>query len=245
MSKLSDRIRRAARPDPAPIGFGTMSRTQTPSMLTVVRLGGDVAKASDAAQAGADAVIAEGDPAKLKDAPAIVGVKPGKADAAAAAALRDGGADFLVLEPASALAESMLDDKLGFVLELRDEIDDTHLRLIGELSLDAIIVPAPAPPVTLARLLEYRRIGALARAPLLAEVGPDIDAALLHVLRESGTAGVIVDASGLGGLGGLRERIASLPPRGARKRDSEDRAQPIVPAATASDDDDDDDYDDD
>lgn len=247
MSKLSNRIRRANRTDPAPLGFGTMTRTQSPGMLTIVRLGpGDAGKVGDAAKAGADAVIIDGDAGKLKDAGAlIVGVRPESADREAAMALREAGADFLVLDPSSALAEALLNDTLGFVLELREGMDDTHLRLLGELNLDAIIVTAPEAPVTLAKFLEFRRIGALARAALLVEVDPAIDSSLLHVLRESGTAGVIVPAAAIEKIGDLRERIASLPARVTRRRDSDEHAQALVPASTGGHDDDYEDDDDD
>jgi hypothetical protein len=242
MSKLSDRVRKAARAEPAPFGFAAAARRPiAPTLLTIVRLSANEGgKASDAAKAGADAVIFAGDAGKLKDAgEAILGAAPDKTDRKSVAALRDAGADFVVLSHDS-LAEAMLEEKIGFVLDLRSELEDTPLRLLADLTLDAVIVPALKTPVTLERLLEIRRISALARAPLLVEDDGNADASLLQLLRESGAAGVVASASAIGKLGGLRERIAALPTRGKRR---EDHAEALVPAQ-AQGHDHDDDYDD-
>lgn len=242
MSKLSDRIRKAGRVEPAPLGFGAAARIRSASMLIAVR--GAAGKAADAANAGADIVIVEGDTGKLKDKNgAVVGVAAGAPDRKAAASLRESGIDFLVLDPAQALAEAMLDEKLGFVLELREAMDDTHLKLLGELSLDAIILAPPEAPITLARLLEFRRIAGFIRAPVLVEADAGIDSGTLQLLRESGTAGVVLPASAIDRIGELKQRIDDLPARGKRK---DDEREPLVPQASSGhdhgdyDDDDDD-----
>lgn len=245
MSKLSDRIRSAGRTEPAPLGFGAAARVRRPSMLVVVRLSaGEAGKASDATKAGADAVIIEGEPGNAKDAGAIVGVLANSTDAASADALRDAGADFLVLDPAKDLAEAMLNEKLGFVLQVREEMDDTRLRLLSDLNLDAILVPAPETPLTVAKLLEFRRVASFARAPVLVEADPAIGDSLLHVLRESGTAGVVVPASGIGSVADLKQRIDALPARGKRKDERGASESPMVPAGAHLEHDHDD-YDDD
>jgi len=243
MSKLSDRIRRSSKSEPAPFGFTAGARrAHTPSLLVVVRLpGGDSARAGDAAKAGADAVIVDG-AAKAKDAgEATLGVAPEKTDRKSISALREAGADFVVLTPAG-LAEAMLEEKIGFVLELRTEMEEVQLRLLSDLTLDAIIVAAPEPPITIERMLGLRRVAALARAALLAEVSTDADASTLQLLRDSGVAGVIVPASAIGKLGELRERIAGLPARGRRR---EEHAEALVPAQATSEHNHDDDFDDD
>ncbi len=244
MSKLSDRIRRAGKADPAPFGFAAAARRPTAAtLLTIVRLSAsEGGKAADAAKAGADAVIFAGDAGKLKDAgEAVLGATPDKTDRKSVAALRDAGADFVVLSH-EALAEAMLEEKVGFVLDLRSELDDTHLRLLADLALDAIILPALKSPVTVEKLIELRRISALARAPLLVEDDGAADASLLQLLRESGAAGVVVPSSAIGKLGGLRERISALPTRGKRR---EDHAEALVPAQAQGHDHGDDDFDDD
>lgn len=229
MSKLSDRIRRASKVEPAPMGFAAAARrAPSPTLMTVVRLSAsESGKAGDAGKAGADAVILSGDAGKLKDAgDAILGAAPDKTDRKSVAALRDAGADFVVLSP-DAPAEAMLEEKIGFVLELRTELDDTHLRLLSDLTLDAVIVPGPKAPFTVERLLDLRRVASLARAPLLVEDDGNADTPLLQLLRESGVAGIVVGASAIVKLGELRERIVAIPARGKRR---EEHAEALVPA---------------
>ena len=236
MSKLADRIRKAARPEPAPMGFGAhAARSRNPTLLVIVRLSsGDAGKAEEASSKGADAVIVDGlDSGKAKDAVAkadglAFGARPSNADRKYMAALRDAGADFAVLESESTMAEAMLEEKIGFVLDLPGDTDDTGLRLLGELGLDAIIVPARPERLTLADLLKLRRLAALTRVPLLTPVKPDAEAGYLHAIRDSGVAGVIVDSSALGKIGDLKSRIESLPARGRRR---EERAEAVLPAA--------------
>lgn len=233
MSKLSDRIRRAAKVTPAPFGFGPAAvQTKVPTMLVIVRLAGnETGKAADAAKAGADAVIVAGDPGKAKANGAILGLAPDKADQKAATSAREAGVDFLVLDPAKALAEAMLDQKLGYVLTLSEPMDDVRTRLLGDLNLDAIIITAPAAPVTLAQLLELRRISGLTRTALLVQTDVSIEPALLQVLRDSGAVGIVVDASAIGKLGELRDRIASLPTPGRKK---DERSEVTVSASAAA-----------
>jgi hypothetical protein len=244
MSKLSDRIRRAAKVVPARLGFGpAAAQDKVPSMLVIVRLSGNEAsKAADAARAGADAIILAGDATKAKANGAILGLAPEKADQKAATAARDAGIDFLVLDPAKALAEAMLDQKIGYVLTLSEPLDDVRTRLLSDLNLDAIIVKAPVAPVTLAQLLELRRIAGLTRTPLLVQTDAGIDGALLQVLRDSGAAGIVVEASAIGKIADLRDRIAALPTAGHKK---EERAEVTVSANAAAGHSHDDGYDDD
>ncbi len=243
MSKLADRIRKAARPEPAPLGFGAhAARARSPSLLLIVRLSsGDAGKAEEASKKGADAVIVDGaDSGKTKDVSAkagdlALGVRPSHADRKSVAGLRDAGADFVVLDPESAMAEAMLEERIGFVLDYRGDTDDTGLRLLGEVGLDAIVIPSPPEKLNLAELLKLRRLATLTRVPLLAAVKPDAEAGHLQALRDSGIAGVIVESSGLGKLSELRSCIESLPARGRRR---EERAEAVLPAATPSHDED-------
>ena len=237
MSKLSDAIRRAGRTTPAPIGFAARAALAAapPTMICIVRLAPNEAnKAEEAAKKGADAVIIDGgDAGKVKDfakkAPGLVlGVRPQKADREQIASLREAGADFVVLDAESASAEALLEENVGFVLLARAESDDTRLRLLGDLNLDALMPPSPDGSLTIERLLELRRVLVLGRMPLLVEVAGDTEASRLQALRESGVAGVIIDGSSLGKLGKLAEAIAGLPARGKKR---EERSEAMLPAA--------------
>ena len=234
MSKLADRIRRAGRVVPAPMGFAAAAaRAARPTMLCLVRLSANEANKLAEAMAGkADAVvIEEAAPGKLKDQIARAGELPVGLKIAAAsredvASCRQAGADFIVLQPDSK-AESLLENRIGIVIALTAVPDDTGLRQLGEIGLAALIVPAPQAPLTVERLLALRRIASLAHVPLLTDVSPDIEPSQLQLLREAGVVGVIIGAGSLGKLGALRERVAGLPARGQRR---EERADALLPA---------------
>jgi len=250
MSKLADRIRRASRQTPAAIGFAVATAyAPTPTLLCLVRLSaGEASKVGEAAGKGADAVIIDGIEAGKLKSPAqaaegtSLGVGVPKATGQSVSSLRDAGADFVVVDVASAMAEALLEEKIGFVLAMEAGLEDSTLRLLGDLSLDALLAPAPGGPLTLERLLQLRRVSALTRTPMLVEVAADVEASTLHALRESGVVGVIVDQSSLSKLQALRERIAALPPRGKKREERGEATLPAlvgVPAEMDEDDDDD------
>jgi hypothetical protein len=120
---------------------------------------------------------------------------------------------------------------------LDPDLEDTPLRLIGELGLDALVVRAPQLPLTVERLLAVRRISAFTRTALLMDVPPDIDAASLRLLRDSGVAGLVLGDAGK--LGALKERVAALPVRGKRKEEHTDALLPATGAGGHEHDDDD------
>ena len=248
MSKLGDRIRKAGKVEPARLGFATFaSAARAASMLTVVDVGSDAGKIGDAVKKGAEAILWEGDAAALRAAKVpdgvILGVKSPGAGREEVANLREAGADFLVVDQESR-GEALLDDKLGFVMSIADgaALEDSQLRLMGELSLEALLVEVPALPMSVAGVMALRRLAALARAPMLVRAQPSTDAGDLQLLRESGAIGIVVDLSNTAKLGDLRKTIDSLPDRG-RKR--EDKSDALVPAQAGGHDHDDDDDDDD
>jgi 2-methylisocitrate lyase-like PEP mutase family enzyme len=220
-------------------------------MLCIVRLSANEAnKAEDAARKGADALIIDGgDASKVKDfakkTPNLVlGVRPPKTERGQVASLREAGADFVILDAESGMADALLEEKIGFVLLSQADSGDTRLRLLAELNLDALIPPPLDGSLTIERLLELRRVSALARTPLFVEVSGDPESSRLQALRESGVAGVIIEGSAMGKLAKLREAIAALPARGKKR---EERSEATIPAATMAghDHDHDDDFDDD
>lgn len=239
MSKLADRIRKASHASPAPMGFAAATaKAPVATLLTIVRLStNEAGKVAEAAEKGAAALLIDGaDPGKLKEiaqkAPGIpVGVRLQKGGRKDVSALREAGADFVVLDT-GAMAEAMLEKRIGFVLVPTADADDTTLRLLSDFSLDALIAPRPDGELTLGRLLELRRLASLARTALLAQTAADASASHLQALREAGVIGVIVDSSAIGRLAGLRETIASLPPRGRRP---DDHADAVLPAQAMTD----------
>ena len=245
MSKLSKKIRAASRAEAAPLGFASLpSQARQDSLLCGVRLR-DPAAAAGAASKGADFVILEdvalSQVKGVSKVEASVGVA-GDVDSDALEALVKAGVDFVVLAGPGADAAPLADQSVGRVMALDSDLDDTYLRLLGDLGLDALVIAAPEAPLTVERLLAVRRLSALARTPLLANAKPDIDAKSLELLRDSGVAGIVLDDAGK--LAALKKRITALPPRGRRKENHQDAHIPAQAAGGSHDDEEDDDYDD-
>ena len=245
MSKLADLIRKASRIESAPMGFGAgAARKSASTMLCLVRLAaGDSHKAAEAASKGADAVIFEGiDAGKLKEQAQkaermALGVRLLKADRATVAALRQAGADFVVLEPQSAWAESLLEEGVGLVLALGGDTPDTTLRLLADLPLDALLVAPPEDPLTVARTLELRRLAVLSRMPLLTDVPAEADSSRLQALRAAGVAGVIIEGRALDRLPSLRRAVDAMPPRGRRREERPHAMLPVQALVSAGEED--------
>ncbi len=239
MSKLSEKIRRASRREVSPLGFGVAAGRDRPrpTLLCVVRLPGDQAKkAAEVVAKGADAVILDGaDASQVRQwaqevGEVALGVRAAKADRAVVASLREGGADFVVVD-AESPAEVMLEEKVGFVVSVAGEASDTALRVLESLPLDALVLPSSDGALTLRRWLELRRVSLLSRTPLLMEVAPEASVSQLQALREAGVVGVMLDGRFLEKLPSLRASVEALPRRGRRR---EDRAEAILPAAVGS-----------
>lgn len=234
MSRLADRIKRAARPGAAPMGFGVVTeRRPSLTMLCLLRLSKE--QMGKAAAEAADAVIVSGLDAgklgqavkKMGDLP--VGLRLESAKGAAVAGARGAGADFVLLDE-GASAEAVLEEGVGLVLTVARDASDTDLRVLAGLPLDALEVPTMEQPLTLREMLELRRLSLFSQTPLLVEVPPEIDASGLHALREAGVVGVILDGTHADKLAALREAVLSLPPRGRRR---EERAEALLPSLTA------------
>jgi hypothetical protein len=222
MSKLSERMRRAARTEARPVGFTTVATVPQPTILVIADLGAkEAAKAADIAAGGADALLVpdEAADAVLKSTAGNgmpVGVRLPRGDRARVAALREAGADFVVLGEESA-ASALMEDDLGYILEVAGEPTDTDLRALDALPVEALLVPAVDGALTIRRSLGLRRVVAFARKPLMLPVGADADGTDLEALRELNVLLLLAPAPA---VSGLRERVAALPPRRRRREES-------------------------
>jgi len=217
------------------MGFAAgAARKPVATMLCLLCLAAEeVARAVEAAALGADGVILEGVSGdRLKEIPSAaislpLGVRPVDANAARLAAQSNAGADFLVLDTGSVSAEVLAEERIGLVLGPGPDLPDTTLRLLGDLPLDALLMPAPPAPLTLERLLELRRYSALTRLPILLEAAGETTVPQLRVLRDAGVVGLVLDAAAADRLPTLKEAILSLPPRGRRRVE---RPEALLPA---------------
>jgi hypothetical protein len=228
VSKLADRIRKAARIESQSIGFMAARADKQATML----LGGlakDARGAAELARRGADFVILQrAAPADGKDCgDAIAGALiEGEADAKA---FKDGGFDFVVFDPDRTASTAVLEENVGYVMIAPKDASDTDLRAVEAFQLDAIDVGELKAPMTVRRQMELRRVYGLTRKPLFATVAADISVPALQALRDTNVISVMADSGDH--IERLRKAIDALPPR-TRRRD-DDRRTPLVPRAAA------------
>jgi hypothetical protein len=235
LSKLAEKIRKATRLAPQPLGFGT-SRTSSDPTMVLAGIAPDAGGAADLAARGADVVII-GDataPAAAAKPPgdAITGARiAGRADNEAAS-YREAGFDFVVFD-ADAAATSLLDEEVGYVISLPDDLTDNDLRTLEAFQLDAVDVGAIDGPMTVRRQIALRRIYATTRKPLMATVSPSISGTELQALRDTNV--IVVAIAGADNVERLRKAIDALPPR-HRRKEGDDRPTPLVPRTVAAED---------
>lgn len=230
MSKLAEKIRSAARSEPQPLGFGAAKASAVATMV-LAGAARDVGAASEMARRGADVVIvgsakSAAKPDSGKDvAGAIAGARITATVVNEAVQYREGGYDFVVFDPNAASATALLDENVGYVLTLPDNLSDNEIRTLESFQLDAIDVGALPGSLTVRRQIDLRRIFALTRKPLMASVDGAISVAELQALRDTNV--LVVVAEGADNVEKLRKTIQALPPRSRRKDD--ERPTPLVP----------------
>ncbi len=242
MSKLADKIKNVTRVSSTPLGFGTTKAADEPTMV-LLGIAKDTKDAAEMAKRGADAVVVSG--AKPDAAKELSGTIAGAAIVGKAEdeskAYREGGFDFVLFDPNHASATALQDEKVGYILTLPHDLDESEVRTLEAFQLDAIDIGAMDGALTVRRQIDLRRTYAMTRKPLLARVKGDISMRELQALRDTNV--VLVAAERADDIERLRKTIDSLPPR-TRRRDGDDRPTPLVPRPTAGDGDtDEDDHD--
>jgi len=226
MTKLADAIRRSQRIEAAPMGFGAARAAARPTMV----VGGLAAANEDLKtykDAGADVVVidaragvpSEADLKKLTTAAdgVVIGLLAAKIDAGQAAAAAAAGVDFLIFDAETTPAAALLDEQTGYVLALPGQPDEAYLRTLEALSLDGVYLDSLPSPLTVARQLDLGRISLFARKPLVCHVQEAISPEDLRCLRAAG--GAVVLAAGSAAVKSLKETVAALPPRKARREE--------------------------
>ncbi len=238
MSKLREALQQKRRGEGRLLGFGTAARAKHRALL-LGTLADSTSEAAEGLAAGADFATVR---AVDTDAAAAAGGLAGLAGAdfasltvADIASLGDAGVDFVIAVPETTAAE-IVEGDLGLVLAADEAWDDTRLRALAPLALDAVLVRTPVEGLTLARRISLARVAILCAAPLLVTVTPAARSAELAALRESGAGGVVVAGdTPASELAQLIEQIEAIPTRSPRRGGEGDFA--IVPAASATTDD--------
>lgn len=237
MSKLAEKIRNASRSEPQPLGFGS-SKVAVVSTMVLAAVASNAGSAAELVQRGADVVIV-GSPKSAAPASggkdvngAVAGARISGTAANEATQYREGGYDFVVFDPNATAAIALLDEKIGYVLSLPDDLTDNDVRTLESFQLDAIDVGALSGPLTVRKQIDLRRIFAMTRKPLMASIDAAISLTELQALRDTNVLVAVVE--GADNVAKLRKTIDALPPRSRRKDD--DRPTPLVPHNAMADD---------
>lgn len=236
MSQLKKRIDRLGRAAPGSFGFARVAGQRERALL----LGAVAGKASEATThsgTGVDLLIARASSAA--EAGDILAASPGgdsirgawmeALSEGDASALKD-TADFVVSAPDTTAAAAVDSDRLGHVLEVTADADDSFLRSLGPLGLDALLVRAGGGSLTLTQQLAYVRIASFAGSPLLILTESAPTASELRVFRDSGAAAILVPASlPAPAFEEINAALRELPPRRTRQEGHEIA---LVPAAS-------------
>jgi hypothetical protein len=232
------------------MGFGARSR-QEPRAILLGVLAEKGADAKSALEAGADVVVirasnanaaAEAKAAAGGNSDTALGVWLGDLDDKTAAALAEAGCDFTIGTLDGTVATAVDTERMGQVLVAESAMDDTTLRALASLGLDALFVEHGKGAMSLADQLQLVRLASFASTPLLVTVSADAPVAELRVLRDSGVAGVLLAAgASKAQIEALSDRLRAVPARKSRRDGAEMALVPSVAAAGANHEEEDDD----
>ncbi len=236
MSRFLPKLRRIWEGKSQPIGFAT-ARTKSPPMALVALLPqGEAGLADLAVKEGVDAVLfPKGNLAgkalhqlsqSLGDIPWGVSVEAVTQEEVAR--LIEMGCDFLTFS-GEVPAALLMEDRLGKMLELEPSLSDSLLRTVASLPIDAVLFgSADDFPLTVRRLMDYRRLANLVGKPSLLMLPSELGVGDLESLWEVGIRGVAVPMEGQR-LSQVKEAIQSLPQR-RRMRGEADVFLPSIAA---------------
>lgn len=239
MSTLVQQLRQV-KLGSARVGF-TPNVAPMPSraMLVLVHLPRREAGLAEVALgAGADALLVDLDEAgapALGEIVSILGGKPcgarleGYCPPEAVGALEEAGVDFVSFDPATAPPALLRPEKLGKVARVEQGWEDSLLRALNDLPIDAVEAALLVPPgrsLRIADLIFCRRLASLVSKPLLVPVQSRLETAELEALAELGIEALLLTGPVLGtspqataeATGFFRAAIDALPAHKLRRR---------------------------
>ena len=240
MGELLDKLERASRGAATPLGFASAVKREkiAPMLLLGALAAGDAAGAKLAVDGALDGAIVVG----------TGGAK--KADVDRSVAALDGvtfgvwldeaqpkapdGADFQVFSSEATPAGALSGDERTTVMQVVPELDDSLLRTIEALPVDAFLVSlADAGSLTVRQLMRLARVRGVTSRWILVHVASLPTKEELEQLRDAGAGAVVVDLAGAtaASLKATRELLLELP-HGPTKR-KKGRGVVTLPAAAA------------
>lgn len=231
MSQLIDKFHKASSGAAAPMGFRSARPTAAvPKLLLIAGLKGGLPNKPGGYIAGADAALVRpADTPGEKDLRKIAGSlddipwglyleddSDGLMEKAG-----ESGLDFVVFSTAGRIAAMPQDKKIGKVMEVDSSMDDTLLRAVNQLPVDAVLLAdgLESVPLLWHQLLIFQHLADLFPKPLIIPAPIDLSTAELKALWDAGVDGILVDTDmeKAGGFKELRQAIDALPPRERRK----------------------------
>ena len=262
MGQLLDKLEQASRGASQPLGFGR--GPARPKIAPLLLLGavdpGDNAQTKLAGEADLDAVIVlASKPAKKADIDRAVKALKQTTIGVWREEAQPGGhpdADFQVFSSEATPIGALGGEDRTNVMQIVPEADDSLLRTIEYLPVDAFLVSlTDADSLTVSQLMRLGRVRGVTSRWLLAQLSTLPTKDELEQLREVGVAGIIIGLAGrtAAELSACREALLELPhqqPERQRRRATATLPSPSAPAAAPErrrrePDPDDDDWDDD
>lgn len=242
MSKIIDKINRASKVEPQPMGFGRMQQSPPKPKLQLVAV---LAKAEVSKVDGADAALLQvSDPdtgvkAIKKTIEAASDVPWGvwlKGDGTAINEVIKAGADFVVFPAESTpITIPEEDKKTGKILELDPALNLNLLVAVNELPVDAVIIDNKPDKgfLTWQNIMLFQRFADILAKPLLVTVPSSVTSDELKALWQAGVDGILIDAAE-GKIKDLRKLIEETTFNLPRKRVKSGAIIPHVGVPTAA-----------
>ncbi|MEX2599111.1 MAG: hypothetical protein WD533_05580 [Dehalococcoidia bacterium] len=219
MGKLLDMLEKASRGAVQPLGFGGGGRREkvAPMLLLGAVQAGDEAQAKLVLEAGLDAAIVVAKGAKAADltkstkalGEAVFGVWQEQAQAEAVE-----GCEFQVFTSDATPIAALSGEERTNVMQVVPELDDSLLRTIDHLPVDAFLVSlADAESLTVAQLMRLARVRGVTSRWLLVHLRALPSKEELEQFRDAGVGGIVVSVEGqsLEALKACRETLLGLP----------------------------------
>ncbi len=233
MSRLIDKFHKAAQSSAPLMGFRTSrSTTPEPGLLIIVSGSLDaIQNISDVSKASAVLVSPDTSPVTAENIKKIVETLPDTpvglymedAGDKEITTMTGAGADFLVFPASSRVFTTPDDKKSGRIIQIESAMDDSLLRSVNNLPVDAVLLADTFEGNALIwhQIMIFHHLANTLAKPLIINIPGNTTETELKALWEAGADGVVVEAGSLktGGLKKLREIIGKLPPRSAKKQD--------------------------
>jgi hypothetical protein len=165
-----------------------------------------------------------------------LGVWLSELDEPTSTALAEAGCDFAIGTLEGTVATAFDTERMGQVLVAASSMEDSVLRVLGSLGLDALLVEHGQGAMSLADQLQLVRLSSFTSTPLLVTVGADTPMSELRVLRDSGAACVLLAArSTAADVSAMSDRLRAVPPRKPRREGGDIALVPAMAAAAGPD----------